>query len=466
MRLNVFVLIFLFVGAVGCGEPQATSVSSEAVQVGERFETEVLQHPKWSQNATIYEVNIRQHTPEGTLNAFEKDIPRLKEMGVKIIWLMPVHPIGIENRKGRLGSYYAASDYKAVNPEFGTLDDLIRVVNTAHSYGLKVILDWVANHTAFDHVWTRTNRSFYVLDSLGNLQPPTGTDWTDVAQLDYNNPEMREAMKEAMVFWVQTANIDGFRCDVADFVPLDFWEDTRQALDAVKPDLFMLAEAETPEHHFKAFNMSYSWELMHLMNEVANGSTPLSAIDDYMQREDTNFVGSAYRMTFTTNHDENSWNGTVFDRYGDAHLAFATLAFTINGMPLVYSGQEAGNSKSLRFFDKDTIDWGDYPYQDFYTRLLRVNQDEEALWNGHYGGNYLRLSTDNDDALFGFLRSRNESAIITIVNLSAEPRKLTFKTPIEGVYESIFNNQILSNFTNGELTLEPWGYQVFRKTKS
>lgn len=458
--------IALVVFAASCGTPPAEEATTEVRQIGETHETDVLQHAEWTKNATIYEVNIRQHTPEGTLTAFERDIPRLKEMGVKILWFMPVHPIGVENRKGGLGSYYAAKDYKAVNPEFGTLEDLKRVVNTAHSYGMKVILDWVANHTAFDHVWTKTNLDFYLLDSLGKQQPPLGTDWWDVAQLNYENDSLRTAMIDAMAYWLVEADVDGFRCDVADFVPIDFWERARAELAVIEPEIFMLAEAENPKHHFKAFDMSYSWELMHIMNGIAKGEKNLADLDAYMEREDTTFVGSAYRMTFTTNHDENSWNGTVFERYGDGHLAFATLAFTIHGMPLVYSGQEAGLNKALRFFEKDTIEWGNYPYQDFYTRLLKVNRDEEALWNGHYGGKFEKISTTDDEHLYAFRRTRNESSIVTVVNLSNTARTLTLNTPLEGQYTSIFNTQILSNVTSGEITLEPWGYQVYRRTKS
>lgn len=466
MKSIAVVFSFSLLLVYACSTPGAKEVSTEVRQVGETYEREVLQHPAWSRNATIYEVNIRQHTPEGTLLAFEADIPRLKDLGVTILWLMPVHPIGKENRKGGLGSYYAAADYKAVNPEFGTFDDLKSVVSKAHSYGMKVILDWVANHTAFDHVWTKTNPEYYLLDSLDQLQPPLGTDWFDVAQLDYENTEMREAMIDAMKFWLTEAGVDGFRCDVADFVPIDFWEKARKELMKVEPDLFMLAEAETPEHHFRAFNMSYSWELMHIMNQIAKGEKALKELDAYMMREDTNFVGSAYRMAFTTNHDENSWNGTVFERYGNAHLAFAALAFTINGMPLIYSGQEAGSSRALRFFEKDTIQWGDYMYEDFYQRLMRLNQDEEALWNGHYGGEFVPLETADPEVIYAFMRRKGESAVITMINLSNETKKVTIKSAIPGNFQSIFNNQVLSVFTNGEVVLEPNGYQVFKRVDS
>ncbi|MCH2198854.1 MAG: alpha-amylase family glycosyl hydrolase [Flavobacteriales bacterium] len=453
---------------IACGsEPPAKEPTSEAVQVGDTYETDVLTHPDWSHDATIYEVNIRQHTPEGTFKAFEADIPRLNEMGIEIMWLMPIHPIGEVNRKGGLGSYYAVKDYTAVNPDYGTMEDFKSLVTTAHSYGMRVMIDWVANHTAFDNVWTKDHMDYYMLDSLDQLQPPLGTDWWDVAQLDWKgeqkNEAMWNAMTESMAFWLTEANIDGFRCDVADFVPVEFWDQARQALEKVNPQVFMLAEAENPPHHERAFDMSYSWEFMHIMNEIAKGVRLLSAIDDYMAKEDTYFVESAYRMMFTTNHDENSWNGTVFDRYGEGHLAYATLAFTINGMPLIYSGQEAGNNEALEFFEKDTVKWGEYIYQDFYTKLMKLNRENEALWNGHFGGDFIKLPTTADDKIYAFMRKKEEHEVITIVNLSEEPTTVELVEALGSEYRSIFNNQMLSVFTNGELKLDKFGYQVFVK---
>lgn len=462
MRLS-YLLFVVGMTLVACGS-SGEQVTSEAVQIGETYESQVLKHPDWSKNATIYEVNVRQHTPEGTFKAFEADIPRLKEMGVDILWLMPIHPIGEVNRKGSLGSYYAVQDYKGVNSEFGDMADFQHLVSTAHSYGMKVIIDWVANHTAFDNHWTTEHMDYYLLDSLGKIQPPLGTDWTDVAQLDWENKELWSAMTDALEFWVEEADIDGYRCDVAEKVPTAYWNEARAALDSIKP-VFMLAEAELPELHEAAFDMSYSWEFIHLMNQVAAGKEPLEVFHTYMLKEDTNFVASAYRMMFTTNHDENSWNGTVFERYGDAHKAYATLAFTINGMPLVYSGQEAGNTKRLKFFEKDTIEWGNYPLQDFYSKLLKVNQEEEALWNGHHGGKYSRLTNSEDDRVFSFERKKNGSHIITMVNLSDSPATPVLDEQIQGEFHSIFDNAILSEYTNGKVTLPAYGYQVFVKKK-
>lgn len=458
-----------------CGsEPDAPP----ATVISETIETEVFEHPEWSKDAVIYEVNVRQHTPQGTLKAFAKDLPRLAEMGVEIIWLMPVHPIGVEQRKGGMGSYYSVMDYRAVNPEFGDEEDLRDVCERAHVLGMRVILDWVANHSAWDNPWTE-NPAWYTLDSAGGFMPPVA-DWSDVIDLNYGNAEMRQAMIDAMKYWINECEVDGFRCDVASMVPTDFWNEATRQLREVNPELFMLAEAEVPEHHLQAFDMSYSWELMHIMNHIAmeegltdpalmaekgwhSDGMDLSSLDDYLAKEDTNFVDYAYRMTFTSNHDENSWNGTVFERYGPAHQLFATLAFTVQGMPLLYSGMEAPLRKRLAFFEKDSIDWNGYELQDFYSRLIRVNKEEEALWNGSFGGDFKRIATADDDEIYAYSRTKGKSQVITVLNFSPEPRTITFKEAIAGEYPSIFNNQTLSVFTDGDMTLEPWGYQVFVK---
>ena len=436
--------------------------SSQVEVLGETDVIDVLEHPEWSKNATIYEVNVRQHTPEGTFAAFEADIPRLKAMGVDILWFMPIHPIGKMNRKGGLGSYYSVQDYTGINPEFGSMEDFKNVVRTAHSYEMKVIIDWVANHTAFDHEWTKTNIYFYTPDSLGNIQPPLGTDWWDVADLNYDNQELRKAMTADMIFWLENANIDGFRCDVADWVPMDFWNELRPQLDAVKP-VFMLAEAENPELHEKAFDMTYSWELMHIMNGLAQKEKSISDLYAYMAKEDTNFQKNDYRMNFITNHDENSWNGTVFERYGDAHLAYATLAATISGMPLVYSGQEAGNPKRLRFFDKDTIDWSEPLYVDHYTKLYQLNKNEEALWNGYHGGEFEVLRTDGAENVVAFHRKKNESHVITLINLDSIPSNVSILDTLDGEFNSIFDQQVITDVNKSDLPLGAYGFQVFVK---
>ncbi len=292
-----------------------------------------LKHVDWSRNANIYEVNIRQYTPEGTFKAFEKHLPRLKKMGVDILWIMPIHPVSELNRKGTLGSYYAVQDYKAVNPEFGNMDDFKRLVEHAHSLGMKVIIDWVANHSGWDNVWTKDHADFYEKDKDGKLVSPF--DWTDVISFDYNNPEMRAAMTDALKFWLTETTIDGYRCDVAGMVPTDFWESARREMEVIKP-VFMLAEDEDNADLLRyAFDMNYSWKLHKLMNSIAKGEQNAKEIWGNILWSGTTFPEDAYRMNFTTNHDENSWNGTIGERLGDAKNAMAVLAWTVPGMPFI-----------------------------------------------------------------------------------------------------------------------------------
>ena len=348
-------------------------------------------HPEWSRNAVIYEVNLRQYTVEGTFRAFEQHIPRLKEMGVDILWLMPVNPIGEKNRKGSLGSYYSIRDYTAVNPEYGTMDDFKALVAKAHENGMKVIIDWVANHSSWDNRLTTEHPEWYVKDSTGNIVAPV-PDWTDVADLDYNQQGLRDYMTSAMLFWVKEAGVDGFRCDVAGMVPTDFWNTAVPELKKVK-HVFMLAEWETPEMHDTAFDMTYSWEVYKLLRAVYKGEKTLQQLDSVLDKETAEFTPDAYRMHFTTNHDENSWNGTEYELFDGAAQTFTVLGYMLPGMPLIYSGQEAGLNKRLSFFDKDTIRWDDYKLAGFFATLNKLKHGNKALWNGTAGGPLVILKT-------------------------------------------------------------------------
>ena len=442
----------------------SVSCMNQNQQVAEKtiVEEDKLVHPDWSKNANIYEVNMRQYTKEGNIKAFEQHLPRLKEMGVKILWLMPIFPIGVEKRKGTLGSYYSIQDYKAVNPEFGTMEEFKALVAKAHDKGFKVILDWVANHTAWDHDWITEHPEWYVKDSLGNMVSPF--DWSDVAHLNYENPAMRNAMLDALKFWVADADVDGYRCDVAGMVPTDFWETARIELEKIKP-VFMLAEAEQPEHHNRAFDMSYAWELHHIFNEVAKGKKNANDIMAYYQKQDTIFPEDAYRMLFITNHDENSWNGTVQERLGDASKTMAVLSYTLPGMPLIYSGQEVGLSKRLEFFEKDEINWNvNSPLIDFYTKMNLLKMSNQALWNGLSGGEMIRINSTQDEKVFAFLRKKNDNQFFVITNLSGESVNLTFRGgQHSGEYSCIFSGKTV-NFEEGkDMTLVPWESRVYRK---
>jgi len=415
-------------------------------------------HPEWSKNAVIYEVNLRQYTPEGTFEAFAAHLPRLKEMGVDILWFMPIHPIGELNRKGGLGSYYSVKDYKAVNPEFGDMDDFRALVEQAHELGMYVILDWVANHTAWDHAWVTEHPEYYLKDEGGNIVSPY--DWSDVAGLDYNNEEMRGKMLDALKFWVSDTDIDGYRCDVAGLVPVDFWDRARSELDGIKK-VFMLAEAEQSDHHVNAFDMSYAWELHHIMNDIAAGKKNTKDLDRYFSRHDSTFPADAYRMLFITNHDENSWNGTVSERLGDAAGTFAMLTFTLPGMPLLYSGQEAAMDKRLRFFDKDTIDWGDYELAGFYRDLIRLRKENPALWSGEAGGKMKRIKTTDDASVYAFIRRKDKDAVLVFANLSNETREFRLKAGAkERTFASWPEGETLTLGPETDISLSPWEYMI------
>ncbi len=383
-------------------------------------------HVPWSRNANIYEVNVRQFTPEGTFTAFESHLPRLQKMGVDILWFMPVQPIGVKNRKGSLGSYYSISDYTAVNPEFGTLADFKRVVAQAHQLGMKVILDWVANHTAWDHPWVAQHPDWYKKNELGEIHaytyrstPESESEyWTDVVGLDYSNKPLWQAMTEAMLYWLREAEIDGFRCDVASLVPTPFWVQARRALEQIKP-VFMLAESDAPELHEQAFDMTYDWRLYDTLKLIAAGKAGVNELKAWWTQEQKNYPPDAYRMRYTANHDSNSWHGTDTSFYGDANKIVGLLTATLPGMPLIYGGQEAILDRQLAFFDKDAIAWKDFPLVDHYAELLRLKHAHPCLANGQYGGAMEWLPSDNP-AVLRFRRSLPGDQITVTANLSAQ----------------------------------------------
>ena len=386
-----------------------------------------VDHPAWSRDANIYEVNIRQYSKEGTINAFAAHLPRLKKMGVDILWLMPVQPIGEKNRKGKLGSYYAVRDYTAINPEFGTMDDMKRMVKQAHGLGMRVILDWVANHTAWDNPWVTQHDDWYKKNNNGEIYPVTfheGAEpeyWTDVVALDYSKPEVWNAMIDAMGFWVREADIDGFRCDVAGLLPIPFWNQARAELDKIKP-MFMLAEWAEPKLHEQAFDMTYGWDLADVMKQVAKGKADADELKRVFTHPGKVFPAHAYRMRFTNNHDFNSWQGSDTELYGPAFKTMAVLAATLPGMPLIYSGQESGLDKRLAFFEKDQIAWKNYPLEGFYRDLLKLKKDNKSLWNAQYGGALEFIDTANDKVI-AYRRKLDGNSVTVIANVSASPQQ-------------------------------------------
>ena len=370
------------------------------------------------ENSVVYEMNVRQYTPEGTFAAAQLQLPRLKELGVDIIWLMPIYPIGVEGRKGTLGSYYAVKDYCAVNPEFGTLEDFDNFLAEAHKLGFRVVIDWVANHTAPDAVWvTGRDPQWYERDAEGNTTYTA--DWSDTANLNYENKDVWNGMAQAMRFWMERG-IDGFRCDMACEVPLEFWQETIAGLRSDYPEMYMLAEGEEPLlHTLSDFDASYSWELHHLMNAIARGEKNIPELLEYIGKDADRHPADAFRLMFTSNHDENSWAGTEFERMGDAAKLMAVLTFTLpNGQPLIYTGQEMGWNKRFEFFEKDHIPaWEENEYTDFYRWLINIRHENPALAAGNNGGKFEVVSVE--DSVLVFSRTLPDNKVIVKAELKA-----------------------------------------------
>ncbi|TDN87622.1 alpha amylase catalytic subunit [Salegentibacter sp. 24] len=432
------------------------------------------------ESSVIYEANIRQYSPEGTFDAFTKDIPQLKELGVKVIWLMPIHPISMKNRKATgelsvediqdeeerkkyLGSYYAISDYTDVNPEFGNFKDFEELVETAHQNGMYVILDWVANHTGWDHKWITQNPEYYTQNEKGEvidpLNPDTGESWgwTDVADLNYENKDLWKAMSEDMKFWVEKYNIDGFRADVAGEVPTEFWE---QVASEIREDkqIFMLAESEDKDLFKNAFDMGYNWEGHHIMNEMAQGKKSALDWDAYMQKIDSTYDQDDYLMNFVTNHDENSWNGTIKERLGEASETMMALTYTIPGMPLIYSGQEYDMEKRLRFFEKDTIPKTKGEVWPLLVKLGKLKNENKALHGAKNAASYQEIGTSNEKEILAFKREKEDAELVYIANIS--DKATNFGIQLEGTFENYMTGETLVISEDKNMDLEPWQYLI------
>jgi len=448
---KLLLLAIIGLGLISCATQKTTKMAELPAQ--------------WKHNTNIYEVNIRQYTPEGTFRAFEKEMPRLKEMGVKTLWFMPITPIAQKNKKGSLGSQYAAQDYTAINPEFGTMEDFKHLVDEAHKMGFKVIIDWVANHTGWDHVWTKTHPEYYLKDPKTNdFQIASGMD--DIIELDYKNPAMRQAMIDAMKFWVRETNIDGFRCDLASWVEVDFWEQARPEVEKIKP-LFYLGEfdeLDNPEYG-KVFDASYIWTWMHKTKEYHEGKISFAELKDLLMKY-SNIGDSSMRAWFTSNHDENTWNGTEYEKYGDLAKPLAVFSITWNGVPLIYNGQELPlKTKRLEFFEKDPIPWtGKYELQDFYKTLLNLKSRNPALRGGDSAVKTYLLKTSADDKILAYVRKNGKDEVLTVLNFSKEVVSFTIDDEnLSGKFRSIFNQTKRDFSENKKFSLTVGAFAVFEK---
>jgi alpha-amylase len=415
----------------------------------------------WSFATNMYEVNVRQYTPEGTFKAFAEHLPRIRQMGVQTLWFMPITPISVEKRQGTLGSYYACSDYTNTNPEFGTIQDFKTLVQQAHLAGFKVIIDWVANHTGWDHVWTKTNPGFYKKNTAGSFYD--SNNWHDVIDLNYYDHAMRREMVKSMRFWVDECDIDGFRCDMAHLVPLDFWRDARVALDAIKP-LFWLAETEHNNYQ-DVFDCSYAWHWMHETEKFGKDQINVADLRNTLKGYQQKTRPGASYLFFTTNHDENSWNGTEYEKYGPAAKALAVFSCTWDGIPLIYNGQEIPNMERIKFFDKDTIQWNEKNLlHDFYEDLLHLRKRNPALRTADINVITSFIKTNAEDYVLAWRRKLLEKEVLVFLNLSSHALEVKAKDDhLSGLYTNIFDSTTILFARENVIQMSPWQAIVVEK---
>jgi len=470
------ILLLLVVAMTACknDKNEVESVAEITNKTIEPFNDTVLE------SAIIYEANIRQYSPEGTFDEFTKDIPELKKLGVKVIWLMPIFPISetkrkatggdfaylIEDeaeRKKALGSYYAVSDFKKINPEYGTIEDLRELIDAAHDNGIYVILDWVPNHTGWDHHWIKEHPEFYKKNDKGEITDPLNDDgtskgWGDVAQLDYANTQMQETMIRDMEYWVTQENIDGYRCDHVGPVPISFWEKAIPRLKSHK-NVFMLAEAdEVPFMKEGLFDMGYGWKAHHLMNEIAKGEKSVKDWDNLMEYLNKAYDTDDILMNFVTNHDENSWAGTVTERMGDAGEAMLALSYAIPGMPLIYSGQEYDLNHRLKFFEKDSIPKNKGKVWPMLEKFADLKATNSAFDGGKNAATYKRITTTNDDSVLAFLRKKEKNQLLFIANMSSEPSE--FKMDVEVKMIDVATGEQIILTKDKTFSFSPWEYKI------
>ena len=461
--------MFALLALASCKQKEATIAVEEPKELA-------AWTPEMEENAVIYEANIRQYSPEGTFEKFTQDIPQLKELGVKVIWLMPVFPISETKRKATggadskfasdmpeaeqskyLGSYYAVSDFTKINPEFGTIEDFRALVKTAHDNGIYVILDWVPNHTGWDHEWIKSNPDYYTQNEKDEIIHPEGTDWEDVADLNYDNQNMRKEMIEDMQYWLKKESVDGFRCDVAGSVPTDFWAEAIPQLRAVKP-VFMLAEAWEPELVKEGlFDMCYAWDGHHLMNGIAKGEKSVADFNAYIEKVNKDYAAEAFLMNFVDNHDENSWNGTIKERMGDGAEAMMALSYMMPGMPLIYSGDEYGLDHRLLFFEKDSIPKTKGKNWAIFAKLGKLKESETALKGGKNAAAFKSFSLENKNVM-AFERSKADASLKFLANMSKDA--LEVEVPFEGTFSDKMTGEKVVLEKGKKISLQPWQYFI------
>ncbi len=421
----------------------------------------------WVKDAVIYEIFPRAYSEKGTFKEIESDIPRLKKLGISVIWLMPIHPIGEVKRKGTYGSPYSVKDYYKINPDYGTEEDFRSLVKTAHKNGIKVIIDLVINHTSWDNELIVKHPDWYIRNENGEVVSPN-SDWTDVADLNYDNPELRKYMIEMMKYWVREFDIDGYRCDVAGLVPIDFWDEARRELDKIKPVL-MLAEGSLPEQHLEAFDLTYSWNVYDALSRIIRKGHLPSALDGVFESEKYKFPRGSLRLRFNENHDKP--RATRFFGY-DGALVSALIVNTIPGVPLIYNGQEFGDTNNLSLFEKETIlqdtnSERSRRFYAFYKKIFNFRKNSLALRRGEM----IKAKTLNDDKVYAFWRKFENETVLAIANLSTWG--VTTKLQMDDVlkkkvkdgkvkFYDIFEDKEYKVMVNDFITfkLEPFGFKL------
>ena len=460
------IVLFLIGIFIGCSFVLAQQ-SQKDLAKNQYSGQHAIKSADWVKDAIIYCVYLRSFSPEGTFEALEGRVPELKDLGVNVLWLMPIHPVGVKNRKGKLGSPYSVRDYYTTNPEFGTMVDFQRLLSTVHKNKMKLIIDLVANHTAWDSKLINQHPEWFTKDSDGKIISPN-SDWTDVADLDYSKPGLRKYMLGMMEWWVKDIGIDGFRCDVSELVPLDFWEEARERLNKIKP-VMMLSEGSLPEQHLKAFDITYSWNLYDALDPLLNGKKPATEIDQLLHQESLKFPLGSLRLRFNTNHDKNAWDAPAVTKFGlDGLKLTAVLINTLPGIPLLYNGEEVANDIKLSLFEKVDIDWNRTREMDtLYKTLFTLRQIHKALSRGKL----IKLPTSNDEDIYTFCRTDGKDDILTVLNFSTKNQSVDIQVPFEEIFgkktkvrmREIFTNTIstLENDKPFRITIASHGFQVY-----
>lgn len=414
-----------------------------------------------SSSNVIYEVNIRQYSPTGGFKSFKPNIKRLSELGVTILWFMPIYPIGVKNRKGSLGSYYSIQDYKKVNKEFGTLRGFKGIVSEAHKYGMKVILDMAINHSSWDNTWITENESYYEHNEAGEIISPF--DWSDTAKLDYTNKELRNAMTDAMKFWIEECNIDGYRQDMAGLVPIDFWQESIPKLRAIKPDIYMLGEVEAPEYTKAGmFDACYGWECYHFLERIAKGEDNVENFRGHLMYDNDTYPQGSSKMLFITNHDENSWHDSEFKRFGDSLDCMRAFNFVYQGTPLIYSGEEAGCDKKLEFFEKDLIDWSErVPYTAIFKEFTKLKLNHPALKDEYGVAEPYFIHSSQTNNIMAFKRKVGDSIIIALFNMTPyHVQPAFYDEDYHGEFNKLFYDK--AELKEGEHDpFGPWEFKIY-----